>query len=169
MAATEEIKGIALQVKPDMVTLVPEKREEITTEGGLDVAGSLDRLTPFVKELEGAGIVVSLFVDPEPLQIEASSETGATFIEIHTGAYANAKDKKEAEQRLKEIKDSVKLAKTLGLRVNAGHGLTYNNVRETAKIEGIEELNIGHNIIARAVIVGIEQAVREMKEVMAAA
>ncbi len=167
MAATEEIKLIALDVKPDMVTLVPEKREEITTEGGLDVAGSLERLKPFISSLESSGIRVSLFIDPEPTQIKASAKSGATFIEIHTGAYANAKDKKEIDEKLEEIKEAVKLAKKLGLKVNAGHGLTYNNVSKIAGIEGIEELNIGHNIVARAVIVGMEQAVSEMKKAMA--
>ena len=166
MAATDVIKEIALSIKPDMVTLVPEKREEITTEGGLDVSGSLDKLKPFVGELEDAGIKVSLFVDPVPRQIEASKKTGASFIEIHTGAYANAKAPKEIESCLKDIKDATELARKLGLRVNAGHGLTYNNVRKIAEIEGIEELNIGHNIVARSVLVGMEQAVAEMRKAM---
>ena len=166
MAATEEMKRIALDVKPDMVTLVPEKREELTTEGGLDVASKLEELKPFISSLQNEGIIVSLFIEPNPEQTEASKNSGAKFIEIHTGAYAEAKSKKERNAKLKEIMEIVRLAKSLGLRVNAGHGLTHENVSPIAKIEGIEELNIGFSIVARAIFVGIEKSTAEMKEAM---
>lgn len=166
MAATEEMKRIALDVKPDMVTLVPEKREELTTEGGLDVASKLEELKPFISALQNAGIIVSLFVEPDPKQIEASKASGAKFIEIHTGAYAGAKSPKERNAKLKEIMETVRLAKSLGLRVNAGHGLTHENVSPIAKIEGVEELNIGFSIVVRAIFVGIEKSTAEMKEAM---
>ncbi|MFH1709962.1 MAG: pyridoxine 5'-phosphate synthase [bacterium] len=163
MAVNEEIKQIALRVKPDIITLVPEKREEVTTEGGLDAKAKLPELKPFVKTLQDAGIIVSLFIDPVPDQIKASAESGAKFIEIHTGLYANARTQEEKKKRLKEVQAAVKLAETLGLKVNAGHGLTLDNVGPIASIKEIEELNIGFSIIARAVFVGLEEAVREMK------
>lgn len=168
MAATEEMVTIALDLKPDYVTLVPERREEVTTEGGLNVAGQGDRLATVVETLQTAGIPVSLFIDPDPTQVEASATTQAEFIELHTGRYAEAKGKAQ-QQALQDIAHSISHAKTLGLRVNAGHGLTYQNVYPIAQLEGMEELNIGHSIISRSVLVGLERAVREMKLAMTGA
>ncbi len=162
MAATPEMLKIALQVKPDMVTLVPEKRKELTTEGGLDVAGNLSKLRRFASKLERSGVRVSLFIDPKPPQIKASSRTGASFIEIHTGKYARTGARKD----LKDIADAVRLAKSLGLRVNAGHGLDYHNVGPVARIRGVEELNIGFSIVARSVFTGIRSAVAGMKKLL---
>jgi pyridoxine 5-phosphate synthase len=162
MAATDEMLKIALNVKPDMVTIVPEKREELTTEGGLDVSGNLSRLREFAKRLEDSGIRVSLFVDPLEDQIRASSETGASFIEIHTGKYARSGSKKD----LSDIAASVILAKSLGLRVNAGHGLDYGNAASVARIDGMEELNIGFSIIARSIFVGLKKAASDMKKLL---
>lgn len=164
MAATEEMVAIALDLKPDYVTLVPEKREEVTTEGGLDVDGSCDRLTEVVARLQGAEIPVSMFIDADPKQIQASAATQAQFIELHTGCYAEAKTEIKRQQELEVLQQGCAIARELGLRVNAGHGLTYLNVYPVACIEGMEELNIGHTIIARAALVGIERAVREMKQ-----
>jgi pyridoxine 5-phosphate synthase len=166
MAATEEMVKIALEVKPDYVTLVPEKREEVTTEGGLDVLGSLDRLSKVVDQLQSARIPVSLFIDAEPEQIEASHKTQALLIELHTGKYAEAKTKSEAKKELENLRQGTELALSLGLRVNAGHGLTYQNVYPVACIGGMEEFNIGHTIVSRGVLVGMERAVREMKLAM---
>jgi pyridoxine 5-phosphate synthase len=166
MAATAEMVAIALDIKPDYVTLVPEKREEITTEGGLDVIGMGDRLTKFVEELQSAGIPVSLFVDADPLQLKASEQTGAKFVELHTGTYANAKTEEKLKQELEFLTLGCELAIGLGLRVNAGHGLTYRNTQAIAQISGMEELNIGHSIISRAALVGLDRAVREMKSLM---
>ncbi|NUN63913.1 pyridoxine 5'-phosphate synthase [Pseudanabaena biceps] len=163
MAATPEMVAIALDVKPDYITLVPERREEITTEGGLNVKAQGDRLSKFVNQLQGAGIPVSLFVDPEAVQIQACAKTGAKFIELHTGTYANAKNEVELKLELEKLTTSGALAIELGLRLNSGHGLTYRNTRAIAQIEGMEELNIGHSIISRAVLVGLDQAIREMK------
>lgn len=164
MAMSDEIGEIALEVLPDMITLVPERREELTTEGGLNVAGQVEDLRSFIGPFLGHKINVSLFVDPVVSQIEASAKCGANFIEIHTGAYANSKTKAERDKRLKEIVEAVRYAGKLGLKVNAGHGLDYDNVREIALIPGVEELNIGFGIIARAVFVGLERAVSEMKK-----
>lgn len=162
MAATAEMLKIALKVKPDIVTLVPEKRQEITTEGGLDVVKQEKYLTSYTRKLQGEGILVSIFIDPKEDQIKASARTGAAFIEIHTGEYANAKGRNSEPQK-KQIINSVKLAKKLGLRVNAGHGLTLDNAGPIAKINGIEELNIGFSIIADAVFSGLGPAVKRMK------
>jgi len=162
MAATEEMLNIALKIKPDIVTLVPEKRRELTTEGGLDVAGNFEQIKWLSKKLEGSGINVSLFIDPSRDQVEASSRTGASFIELHTGNYARSASKKE----LKKIIAAVKYAKKIGLRVNAGHGLDYNNVKAIASIDGIEELNIGFSIIAKSIFTGIKTAVSNMKELL---
>jgi len=166
MALTNEMVEIACKLKPHMVTLVPEKREEVTTEGGLDVKCQIKNDKCQMKEdiirLREQGIVVSLFIDPEIDQIEASKEAGADFIEIHTGAFANLGTKVELDKIIK----ATKKAKELGLRVNAGHGLDYNNVKQIVAIDGIEELNIGFSIIARAVFVGMRQAVLEMKGAM---
>ncbi len=162
MAATEEMLGIALKVKPHMVTLVPERREELTTEGGLDVKGKGDSLIPFLKRLQEGGIRVSLFVDPDPEQIRRSREIGADIVEIHTGLYSEARTGEEEERELAKIKEAVRWARDLGLSVHAGHGLNYQNIKGVAPIRGIEEFSIGHSIIARSIFVGIERAVREM-------
>jgi pyridoxine 5-phosphate synthase len=166
MAATAEMVQIALAVKPDYVTLVPEKREEVTTEGGLDIAGQLDRLKSVVDKLQSAAIPVSLFIDPEPAQIQASVQVGAKLIELHTGRYADAKEPIQVQQELANLATGCEQAIASGLRVNAGHGLTYWNVRPIACLPGMEELNIGHSIISRSVLVGIDRAIREMKAAM---
>lgn len=163
MAATAAMVEIALQIRPDYVTLVPEKREEVTTEGGLDVVGGGDRLVKIVEQLQGAAIPVSLFVDADPNQLKASQQTGAKFVELHTGTYANAQNAAQLEQELEFLSLGAELALSLGLRVNAGHGLTYWNTKAIAQIPSMEELNIGHSIISRAVLVGLEQAVKDMK------
>jgi pyridoxine 5-phosphate synthase len=162
MAATAEMETIALRIRPDMVTLVPEKRQEVTTEGGLDVAGQQAALTALVGKLQGAGIAVSLFVDADAPQLEASAATGARWVELHTGTYAETGWSNQPRE-LARLSEGSFVARSLGLRVNAGHGLTYQNVEPVAAIEGMEELNIGHTIVARALAVGLEQAVREMK------
>ncbi|MFH7242324.1 MAG: pyridoxine 5'-phosphate synthase [Spirulina sp.] len=166
MAATDEMVAIALEVKPDYVTLVPERREEVTTEGGLDVAGQLDRMAQVVDRLQSANIPVSLFIDADAAQIKASAQVKAQFIELHTGPYAEAKGEEEHAQQLGILQRGTAQALDLGLRVNAGHGLTYWNTYPVACIPGMEELNIGHSIISRAVLVGLERAVREMKQVI---
>ena len=162
MAATAEMEAIALDLRPDMVTLVPEKREEVTTEGGLDVAGQQQALTGLVGRLQDAGIGVSLFVDADAAQLEACRATGARWVELHTGTYAEA-DWQHQPLELARLTEGSFIARSLGLRVNAGHGLTDQNVEPVAAIEGMEELNIGHTIVARALAVGLEQAVRQMK------
>lgn len=162
MAVTEEILKIACRVRPDQATMVPEKRKELTTEGGLDVAGNLRKISKAVKRLKEKGIFVSLFIDPELRQIKASAKTGAQMVELHTGCYAEAKSKEKKDKELTRILRAAREAKRLGLEVSAGHGLTYQNVSPIVKIPEIEELNIGHNIIARAVMVGMDQAVKEM-------
>lgn len=164
MAATDEMVAIALDIQPDYVTLVPERREEVTTEGGLDIAGQVDRLMQVVDTLQGAEIPVSLFIDAESIQIDAAAATQAKFIELHTGKYADAHDAVTRERELKHLAEGCAHALSLGLRVNAGHGLTYWNVYPVACLPGMEELNIGHTIISRAALVGIERAVREMKQ-----
>lgn len=166
MAATEEMLAIALDIKPDYVTLVPEKRQEVTTEGGLDIAGQIARIGEIVDKLQNAAIPVSLFIDADPSQIEASVKVQAKFIELHTGQYAEAKDETSRKQELKVLASGCEQAIASGLRVNAGHGLTYWNVYPVACLPGMEELNIGHTIISRAALVGIERAVREMKQAM---
>ena len=167
MAATPEMVKIACKLKPDMVTIVPEKRQEITTEGGLNVKSEI---ISKIQKLKKAGIIVSLFIDPEEKQIKASAETGAEFIEIHTGKYARASYIKgkalSVKKELEIIKGAVKLANSLGLKVNAGHGLDYNNARAISRIAGIEELNIGFSIIARSVIIGMRKAVSQMRRAM---
>jgi len=166
MAATSEMVAIALDLKPNYVTLVPEKREEVTTEGGLDVIGNLTRLAEVVNQLQLAQIPVSLFIDPEPDQITATAKIQAQFIELHTGKYAEASQETSQAKELNALKQGCEQALSLGLRVNAGHGLTYWNVYPVACLPGMEELNIGHTIISRAVLVGLERAVREMKRAM---
>lgn len=166
MACTKEIQDIALEIKPYSVCLVPEKREEVTTEGGLDVESKKSYYKDYVAKFREANINVSMFIDPDPHQIEASYEINANFIEIHTGSYANAKNDEEVIEQFKKIEAGAKLAKNLGLRVNAGHGLNYTNVHRILTISGLEELNIGHSIISRAIFVGLDQAVREMKVIL---
>lgn len=166
MAPTEEMIAIALDIKPDYVTLVPERREEVTTEGGIDIVGNLDRFSSVVDRLQSAGIPVSWFIDADPDQIHASAKTGAKFIELHTGKYAEARGEIDRDRELEILKNGCELAVSLGLRINAGHGLTYWNVYPVARLPRMEELNIGHTIISRAVFVGLERAVREMKLAM---
>lgn len=162
MAATDEMVAIALNIKPDYVTLVPERREEVTTEGGLNVAGQLETMKRVVDQLQSAGIPVSLFIDAASDQIQAAADSQAQFIELHTGPYAEAKGERFQNKELEVLKKGCIQALDLGLRVNAGHGLTYWNVKPVAQLQGMEELNIGHSIISRAVLVGLERAVREM-------
>ncbi|MBI4417379.1 MAG: pyridoxine 5'-phosphate synthase [Ignavibacteriales bacterium] len=162
MGAAEEIIGIALDVVPDLVTLVPERRQELTTEGGLDVAGQKEFLKDVVKQFHGKKIRVSLFVDPVPMQIEAARGVGADVVELHTGEYANARKERDIQECLVALEQAAKLGKSLGLGVNAGHGLNYMNTGPVASITEIDELSIGHAVITRAIFVGIERAVREM-------
>jgi len=164
MAATDEMVAIALDIHPDYVTLVPEKRKEVTTEGGLDIAGQKDRMLEVVGQLQGAGIPVSLFIDAAPDQIAASAAVQAQLIELHTGQYAEAKDDRSRARELAVLAAGCEQAIACNLRVNAGHGLTYWNVYPVACLAGMEELNIGHSIVSRAALVGMERAVREMKQ-----
>lgn len=166
MAATEEMLAIALDIKPDYVTLVPERREEVTTEGGLDVSGNIARLKDVVDGLQSNSIPVSLFIDPELHQVMAAANLKAQFVEFHTGRYAEATTEASRQKELEILAKGAKQAIAAGLRVNAGHGLTYWNVYPVACIEGMEELNIGHTIVSRAALVGMERAVREMKQAM---
>ena len=163
MAATDEMVKIACRVRPDDVCLVPERRAELTTEGGLNVAGQKAILTQVTLSLQKAGIRVSMFVDPDTLQIEASRDVGADAIEIHTGAYAEALSATEEDREFDRVVEAVTTGNKLALKVNAGHGLHYENVERIASIDGITELNIGHSIIARAVFLGLAGAVKEMK------
>ncbi len=167
MAATREMLAIALDVQPEYCCIVPETREELTTEGGLDVAGQLDKISEISKGLSAAGIKVSLFIDPDSDQIEAAQQAGAPVIELHTGCYADAQSTEDRQRELGRIEQGVKLGLELGLTVNAGHGLHYENVQPVARIPGIYELNIGHAIIARAVFSGLEAAVSDMKRLIA--
>ena len=162
MGATEEIIDIALEIKPDMITLVPEKRKELTTEGGLNVAGQKKRLQEVIGRMRKAGIPVSLFIDPDTKQINAAHEVGATFVEIHTGRYCDAATEQKRNLEFTLIATAAEEAYEMGLRVNAGHGLNYLNTRRVAALGTIEELSIGHAIMARAIFVGLDQAVREM-------
>jgi pyridoxine 5-phosphate synthase len=165
MAVTPAMLVFAENVRPDDACFVPEKREELTTEGGLDVASHRRKICEATQLLQGLGVRVSLFVDPETAQIEASHDAGADAVEIHTGAYCNALGM-ERDKQLQVIHEAAKLAQSLGLEVHGGHGLNYDNVLAIAQISQMAELNIGHSIIARAIIVGIEQATREMKEIL---
>jgi len=165
-AVTEEMLAFALRVKPHDVCLVPEKRSELTTEGGLDVAGQLDRVKQACSRLRAAGIRVSLFIDPERTQVEAARQAGAPVVEIHTGTYADAQAASAVETELERVRDAAAYASGIGLKVNAGHGLHYHNVHAIAAIPQITELNIGHAIVAHALFVGFAEAVREMKALM---
>jgi pyridoxine 5-phosphate synthase len=162
MAPTDEMAAIALKVKPDECTLVPEKRQELTTEGGLDAAGQADRLRAVVQRLRAANIVVSLFIEPDLRQIEAARAVEAQVVELHTGRYALARGEMAQEKEYARLLSAAEAALGQGLRVNAGHGLNFRNAKPVADITGMEDLNIGHAIIARAVFVGLDLAVREM-------
>jgi len=181
LAPTDEMIEIALRVKPDEVCIVPERREELTTEGGLDVAGLSDRLVPMINQLKEAGIGVSLFVEPDQQQLAAAHSVGADYVELHTGAWAALADRdwadpqrrrkmelsEEAQAELQRIRSAARSARALGLKVNAGHGLNYVNTPPIAAITGLRWLHIGHSIVARAVMVGMGRAVREMKQLIA--
>ncbi|MER1691474.1 pyridoxine 5'-phosphate synthase [Proteus mirabilis] len=166
MAVTEEMIEIACQTQPDFCCLLPEKRQEVTTEGGLDVVGNEEKVADAIKRLSLAGIKVSLFIDPDHEQINAADRVGAPFIEIHTGAYADAEDEQAQEKEFVRIRDAVTYAASKGLKVNAGHGLHYHNVQRIAALPELYELNIGHAIIGRAVFSGLAPAVEEMKRLM---
>ncbi|WP_437614443.1 pyridoxine 5'-phosphate synthase [Erwinia sp. V71] len=166
MAVTDEMVAIACETKPHFCCLVPEKREEVTTEGGLDVAGQLKKVKSAVKQLQKAGILVSLFIDADKKQIDAAVKSGAPYIEIHTGAYAEAEEGKARDEELARIREAATYAAGKGLKVNAGHGLTYHNVLPIAALPEMHELNIGHAIIGRAVMCGLPEAVKEMKQLL---
>lgn len=166
MAATDEMRDIAMSVVPYSCCIVPEKRLELTTEGGLNVVQNFEKISKLVEALHSKNIIVSLFIDPDPEQIKASADTGADYIELHTGSYANAfnTDKKDIE--FNKLKEAARYAQNLGLKVNAGHGLNYENVSLMKEIDGLCELNIGHSIVSRAIFVGLEMAVKEMIELI---
>lgn len=166
MAMADDIQKIALEIKPYSICLVPEKRQEVTTEGGLDVAGQLEKVAEFIKPLLDAGIIVSLFIDPEANQVLAAEKTGAQFIEMHTGAYAEAFGTDKEEVEFLKLKNAAELARSIGLKVNAGHGLNYENVKRMHEINGLVELNIGHSIISRAVFTGLAEAVSLMNDLI---
>jgi pyridoxine 5-phosphate synthase len=166
MAATQEMKRLAIKYKPADCCLVPEKREELTTEGGLDAASKILYLKDYCSALAEAGIRVSLFIDPDRQQLDAAMEIGAPVVEIHTGRYADAEGRRVRRGELKKVIDAVAYGRALGLQVNAGHGLDYHNVQRIAAISGVRELNIGHSIIARALFTGLGEAVKEMKRLM---
>ena len=166
MANVEEIIQIALRVKPEMITLVPERRAELTTEGGLNVRANEKGLRDTVRRMKKAGIEVSLFIDANPDQVKAGQRVGADFVEIHTGKYADAPDEVRQKKEFATIKKAIGLARRLGLRVNIGHGLDYQNVQPFPAIPGIDDYSIGHSIIARAVLVGLDRAVFEMKSLI---
>lgn len=166
MAATEEMIAIACQHRPDVVTLVPEKRAELTTEGGLDVVGQQEHLRPAIQTLKEAGIIVSLFVDPHPPQIQAAVALGADYVELHTGTYAEARSEAEAERLFEELLNAAAHARQLGLIVKAGHGLNYQNIKRFRGRKEFAEYSIGHSIISRAIYVGLIQAVKEMLDLI---
>lgn len=163
-ACVDEMLGLAIQTKPEQVCLVPEKREEVTTEGGMDVHGNLDRIKSAVYQLAEQDIIVTLFIDPDEKQIDAANQAGAHGVELHTGTYANARGDLEIEQELCALENGASLVLQREMLLDAGHGLNYHNVIPIAKIPGMRELNIGHSIISRSIFVGLEKAVREMKE-----
>ncbi|MGW8313819.1 MAG: pyridoxine 5'-phosphate synthase [Desulfuromonadales bacterium] len=165
MAATEEMIEIAMKIVPDYVTVVPEKRQELTTEGGLDVVRNSQKLVRQIDLLHQAGIMVSLFVDPDLEQLKAANRVKADYVEIHTGGYCEARGKAKAVE-LAKLEESIRAGRKLGLGVNAGHGLNYRNIRPVLAIGGVEEYNIGHSIVSRAVLVGLDRAVREMAELI---
>ncbi len=166
LACAEDVLKIACETTPYQATLVPERREEVTTEGGLDVVGSRRKVAEAVRRLKDAGIVVSLFLDPDPKQLDAGAELGVDAIELHTGAYAHASAKHNAQAELVTLNKASERVRKAGIVLNAGHGLTYRNIKPIAAIADMHELNIGHSIIARAIMVGLEQAVRDMKRLI---
>ena len=166
MAPIDEMVDIALKTKPDLVTLVPERREELTTEGGLDVLARKDHYVEVVKRLKDAGIEVSFFVDPDATQIEAAKECGGDIVEIHTGHYSEARSEDEADQLFSQIGAAVNVADKLDLKISAGHGLNYVNIKRFRELHQIKEYSIGHSIVARSIYVGFERAVREMVELV---
>lgn len=166
LACDNNVLDIACRARPYQATLVPERREEVTTEGGLDAAGQRDRVSEAIKRLRDAGIIVSLFLDPDPRQVEVAAELGAEAVELHTGAYAHATAKFAGESELQALRDAASRVVSAGLTLHSGHGLTYRNVKPIAAIPHMCELNIGHSIIARAIMVGLEQAVRDMKRLI---
>ena len=166
MAATKEMQGIALEIDPEFVCLVPEKRQELTTEGGLNCIGREKELADYLAPLHEKGIRSSLFIDADPKQIEAASATGTEFIEIHTGHYADAKEINARNKELAKILDGIKLARNIGLKVNLGHGLNYRNILAFKDVTGVSEYSIGHSIMARAIYVGLDRAVRDMAELI---
>ena len=165
MACEDEIVGIACRLLPEQATLVPERREEVTTEGGLDVVGARDKAARTVDRLKEAGIAVSLFLDPDPAQIRVAAELGVDAVELHTGQYALAKCDAQRTQLISLV-ESGRQIRRAGMALHAGHGLTYRNVTPVAEIDGMHELNIGHSIVARALMVGMQQAVREMRDLI---
>jgi len=167
LACNAQILAMACQTKPDQATLVPEKREEVTTEGGLDLLANRARVAEAISKLRDSGIAVSLFLDPDPRQIDAAVELKAAAVELHTGEYALAVGDEKQAAELAKVVQAAKHVRSNGLLLHAGHGLTYRNVKQIAAVEGISELNIGHSIVARAIMVGFEQAVREMKRLIA--
>ncbi len=166
MAATQEMLNISREVKPDLVTLVPEKRQELTTEGGLEVAGNLAYLKDYIRQLAEADLKASLFVDPVTAQLDAAKEAGAKWVELHTGTYAEAESEDEAQRLFAELLDAARHALSLGLQVKCGHGLNYRNIKRFRGHPDFEEYSIGHSIMARAILVGIERAVREMVQLI---
>ncbi len=166
MAVTPEMTKFALDVVPAQATLVPEKREELTTEGGLDVIAQLDRVERCIRELQGRGIHVSLFIDPNVMHVETARDLGANAIELHTGSFADAGSPEAAEEEFHKLVEAGRFAVEHGLQLNMGHGLTYRNVRRVAAIPSVHELNIGHSVVSHAVMVGFERAVREMKDLL---
>ena len=167
MAATKEMRRLALGIRPDMVCLVPEKRRELTTEGGLDCPGREKELSEFLAPLHDAGIESSLFIDPDRDQITAARDAGTQYIEIHTGAYANAKTPSDRDRELARVLDGIRMGRELGLGVNLGHGLDYDNIRAFAQVAGVNEYSIGHSIISRAVLTGLTEAVTRMAGIIA--
>lgn len=166
LACDDQVIDITCQVRPDQATLVPERREEVTTEGGLDVVANRDKVLRAIGKLRDAGIVVSLFIDPDPQQVEAAAQLGIQAVELHTGSYAIARGT-DQQAELAKLANVGRTVRGLGLTLHAGHGLTYRNVRPVAALEGMRELNIGHSIVSRALMVGMQQAVREMKGLVA--
>ncbi len=166
MALSQDVLQIALKIRPDQCTIVPERRQELTTEGGLDVIRYFQKITRAAERLQAKGITVSLFIAPEKSQITRAAETGVGMIELHTGCYANSRTPSATQKQLKQISDMTRFARDLGLTVNAGHGLNYTNTAAIAGIAGIEELNIGHSIISRAVTTGLETAVKDMIQII---
>ena len=162
MASTTEMLGIALDIKPDLVTLVPERREEITTEGGLDLVVHKTAVTETIKTLQNSGIPVSIFIDPEPEQLKLAHQANANMVEIHTGTFCDAKTSKKKKQAFSKIVDAIKLSYKLRLGVNVGHGICYNTIKAFKGLKEIDEFSIGHSIVSRAALVGMERAVREM-------